>query len=256
MSRARPSVLVVAGTESSGRAGLARDLATLRDHGVDAQIAVTAITAQNDQGLRAQHFSPPEIVAAQLAQALHEPQLRAIKIGMLGNQAIVETLCEALARRPDLPVVLDPVLNATSGAPLLDAAGLQMLKTRLLPLCRLITPNLPELARLCDTDLPQSTAKQCDLARHLHRMGGAAVLLKGGHATGSEAVDLLVDGTGRALRFAAPRLAISARGTGCTLASAISANLAQGHDLPEAVGRAKTYLSDWLTSLTAPRQGQ
>lgn len=230
-------VLVVAGLDSSTGAGLARDLAVLADHGVTARVAATAVTAQDAAGACRVHPVPAAMVAAQIRAA---GPLRAAKLGMLANADIVAAIAAAL---PDLPFVLDPVLATSAGASLLDAAGQAAMIARLIPRAALVTPNLPEAAAL--TGLAPDAAPG-DLAARLFTMGARAVLLKGGHADGAEAVDWLLRPDTAPLRFAAPRKPGTRRGTGCTLASAIAANLARGDDLATACGHAKRYLSAWM----------
>ena len=231
------SVLVIAGLDSSTGAGLARDLAVLADHGMAAQVAATAVTAQDASGGCFMHPIPAAIVAAQMRAA---GPVRAAKLGLLANADIVAAVAETLP--DDLPFVLDPVLATSAGVQLLDAAGRAALIARLIPRATLLTPNLPEAAML--TGLPADAPLQ-DLAAGFFTMGAQAVLLKGGHADGSEAVDWLWCRGHAPLRFAAPRKSGTRRGTGCTLATAIAAHLALGDDLAAACDHAKRYLSAW-----------
>ncbi len=228
------TVLLIAGLDSSTGAGLARDLAVLADHGVMARVAATAVTAQDAAGGCCVHPMPAAMVAAQIRAA---GPVRAVKLGMLANAEIVSAVAESL---PDLPFVLDPVLATSAGAVLLDATGRAALITRLIPRAALLTPNLPEAAIL--TDLTAAAPLQ-DLAAGFFAMGAQAVLLKGGHANGPEAVDWLFCPGRVPLRFAAPRKSGTRRGTGCTLATAIAAHLALGADLAETCDQAKRYLS-------------
>lgn len=231
------TVLIIAGLDSSTGAGLTRDLAVMADHGMTARVAATAVTAQDATGACAVHPVPAAMVAAQIRAA--DP-VRAAKLGMLANAEIVGAIAATL---PDVPFVLDPVLATSAGASLLNEAGCAAMIARLIPRASLVTPNLPEAAHL--TGLPRDAAIG-DLASVFFAMGARAVLLKGGHASGAEAVDwLLCPGTAP-LQFAAPRRAGNRRGTGCTLASAIAVHLARGDDLATACGHAKRYLSDWL----------
>ena len=231
------SVLVIAGLDSSTGAGLARDLAVMADHGIAARVAATAVTAQDPAGGCTVHPVPAAMVAAQIRAA---GPLRAAKLGMLANVDIIAAIAGAL---PDLPFVLDPVLATSSGLPLLDAAGRAAMIAWLIPRAALVTPNLPEAARL--TGLPSGAAFS-DLAEGFFAMGARAILLKGGHADGAEAVDWLLRPDVAPLRFGAPRQPGTRRGTGCTLASAIAARLALGNDLATACGQAKRYLSAWI----------
>ena len=230
------SVLIIAGLDSSTGAGLARDLAVMADHGITARVAATAVTAQDATGGCIIHPVPAAMVAAQIRAA---GPVRAAKLGMLTNASIVEAIAAAL---PNVPFVLDPVLATSAGVPLLDAAGRATMIARLLPRAALITPNLPEAALL--TGLFSGTGPD-NMATAFFAMGAKAVLLKGGHSEGSEAADWLLRPEAPPLRFAAPRLAGTRRGTGCTLASAIAARLAQGDDLATACTQAKHYLNGW-----------
>ena len=230
------SVLVIAGLDSSTGAGLARDLAVLADHGMVAQVVATAVTAQDVGGGCCVHPIPAAIVAAQIRAA---GAVGAAKLGMLANADIVAAVAETL---PDLPFVLDPVLATSAGVQLLDADGRAAMIARLFPRATLLTPNLPEAATL--TGLTIETPPQ-DLAAAFFAMGTQAVLLKGGHADGPEAVDWLWCRGHAPLRFAAPRKSGTRRGTGCTLATAIAAHLALGDDLATSCDHAKRYLSAW-----------
>ncbi|AXC50638.1 hydroxymethylpyrimidine/phosphomethylpyrimidine kinase [Paracoccus suum] len=231
------TVLLIGGLDSSAGAGLARDLVVLADHGVAARVAATAVTAQDPAGGCVIHPAPPAIVAAQIAAA---GQVRAAKIGMLANADIVSAVADAL---PDVPFVLDPVLATSAGAALIDGVGQNAMITQLFSRAALITPNLPEAAAL--TGLSPDASREA-LADALHNMGARAVLLKGGHAESTEAVDWLFRPNAAPVRFAAPRKPGTRRGTGCTLASAIAARLSRGDGLETACGQSKRYLSDWL----------
>ncbi|MEO5615208.1 MAG: hydroxymethylpyrimidine/phosphomethylpyrimidine kinase, partial [Cypionkella sp.] len=199
------TVLVIAGLDSSTGGGLTRDLAVLADHGVTARLAATAVTAQDAGGGCCVHPMPAAIVAAQIRAA---GPLRAVKLGMLANADTVAAVADSL---PDLPFVLDPVLATSAGAVLLDAAGRAAMMTRLIPRAALVTPNLPEAAIL--TGLSADAPLQ-DLAAGFFAMGAQAVLLKGGHADGPEAVDWLFRPGHIPLGFAAPRKLGTRRGTG------------------------------------------
>jgi hydroxymethylpyrimidine/phosphomethylpyrimidine kinase len=231
------SVLIIAGLDSSTGAGLARDLAVMSDHGMTARVAATAVTAQDAEGGCTVHPVPAAIVAAQIRAA---GSLRAAKLGMLANADIVAAIAEAL---PDVPFVLDPVLATSAGVSLLDAPGRAAMVARLIPRAALITPNLPEATIL--TGLPPGAGLD-HTASILFAMGAQAVLLKGGHAEGPEAIDWLLRPEAAPLRFANVRKPGSRRGTGCTLASAIAVHLARGHDLATACAQAKRYLAAWI----------
>jgi hydroxymethylpyrimidine/phosphomethylpyrimidine kinase len=236
------SVLLIAGSDSSGGAGLTRDVETLTRLGVEARCAVTAVTAQSVAGFRGTHLMPPQWVSAQITAALADGLPGAIKIGMLGDAAIVRAVAAVLPPRAAVPVVLDPVFAASSGGELLDAAGREALRTLLLPQVTLLTPNIPEAALLLRTDCAATPDEQLQQAQQLLQLGCAAVLLKGGHALGAESSDVLVQADAAPLRLNAPRRSRVRRGTGCTLASAIAAELARGATLPSACARAKEHL--------------
>jgi hydroxymethylpyrimidine/phosphomethylpyrimidine kinase len=240
------TVLVIAGTDSSGGAGLARDVATLARLGVEAQCAVTAVTAQTDREVTAVELLPPALVQAQIHAALATHRAAAIKIGMLGARAIVEAVAEATPPRARLPLVLDPVLAATSGGVLLETQGRAALVALLLPRATVLTPNIPEAAALLEATPATSTAEIIGQGRALCARGAAAVLMKGGHASGERATDWLVTAEGGVHEFSAPRLAARRRGTGCALASAIAAGLAADMTLELACRRAKEHVTGLL----------
>jgi hydroxymethylpyrimidine/phosphomethylpyrimidine kinase len=239
------AVLVIGGTDSSGGAGLARDLRTLSELDTPALCAVTAVTAQTDQALRAACVMAPALVRAQVEAAFATCAIGAVKIGMLANAAIVHAVADALAPHPEVAVVLDPVLLSTSGAQLLEEGGRRALMERLLGSVALLTPNIPEAAALLQCAAAGSEAQALGQAQQLLARGARAVLLKGGHAGGRESVDLLLSPRGLE-RLSAPRLAATLRGTGCALASAIAAHLAQGVPLSLACTRAKAYVGALL----------
>jgi hydroxymethylpyrimidine/phosphomethylpyrimidine kinase len=249
----RPLVLVIAGTDSSGGAGLLRDARTLERMGVDVACAVTTVTAQTDAHVRSVHSVPPTLVRAQIAAAVAGRAIGAIKIGMLGTQAAIEAVAEALDElRGAAPVVLDPVLYASSGAALLDRAGLAALRSRLFPLTTLLTPNLPEAAYLARGGVfggavssPPKT--RLEWADTLLAQGPRSVLLKGGHGEGPNTSDVLVRPGHAPLWLTAERLDARMRGTGCALASAIAAALASGADLVHACRRARAHVRELLT---------
>jgi hydroxymethylpyrimidine/phosphomethylpyrimidine kinase len=240
------AVLVIGGTDSSGGAGLTRDVATLTHFGVAALAAVTAVTAQTDREVVAVELLPAPLVRAQIVTALAGAPVRAIKTGMLGGRAIVEAVAAALPPRERVPLVLDPVLAATSGGELLDAAGRDALRSRLLPRATLLTPNIAEAATLLAAVPAASPAEMIEQGRALCALGPAAVLMKGGHASGARAIDWLVSREGSVREFTAPRLARRRRGTGCALASAIAAGLAAGLALELAIERAKEHVTTLL----------
>jgi hydroxymethylpyrimidine/phosphomethylpyrimidine kinase len=233
-------VLLIAGTDSSGGAGLVRDLATLAHFGVDARCVVTAVTAQSDTRVTAVHPVPEEIIRAQLDAALATGPADAIKVGMLGTQAAVDAVQAGLPQRGPA-VVLDPVLVSSSGGVLLAPAGQRALKELLLPRVTLLTPNIPEAAALLGEPVAQDDEALIGQAQRLLALGPAAVLLKGGHGSGAQAVDYLVEPR-RVQLLACQRLPGTRRGTGCTLASGVAAGLAAGYSLREACERARAYV--------------
>lgn len=242
----RPAVLVIAATDSSGGAGLTRDVRALADFGVDVICAVTAITAQSDTRVTAVHHIPPEVVSAQVAAAFETRHVAAIKIGMLGTRATVEAVVGSLPRNDSIPIVLDPVLVSSSGGVLLDVGGRETMRQYLFPRAILVTPNVPEAAALLDLDIATSEYALIEQAKGLLELGPQAVLLKGGHMDGEDAIDLLVCRHHGLQRIRSVRLSATSRGTGCALASAIAAGLACGVSLFDACQQAKCYVVQML----------
>ena len=235
-------LLIIAGSDSSGGAGIQADIKTAAAFGVYAMTAVTAVTAQNTKGITAVHPVPAEMVRRQIVACLTDIGADAVKTGMLANAAIVRVVAETLETHArGIPLVVDPVMLSTSGAALLTREAEETLKKRLLPLATLVTPNLPEARRL--TGLRGSDrASLHRAALRLRQMGAKAALIKGGHATQATIADLLLWEDGEDI-LAFPRLATRhTHGTGCTLASAIACGLAQGMSLPLAVARAREYV--------------
>ncbi|WP_150286498.1 bifunctional hydroxymethylpyrimidine kinase/phosphomethylpyrimidine kinase [Rhabdaerophilum calidifontis] len=232
--------LTIAGSDSGGGAGIQADLKTFSALGVYGASVITALTAQNTRGVQGIHDVPADFVAAQMASVLGDLAVDAVKIGMLSVPATIEAVAAGLAAYSG-PVVLDPVMVAASGDPLLTEAAIGTLVARLLPRADVLTPNLPEAARLLGEPIATDEAAMAAQGRALLARGPKAVLVKGGHGTGPEALDLLVTPAG-ITRLAAPRIpSRNSHGTGCTLSSAIAAGLAKGMPLPEAVQAAKTY---------------
>jgi hydroxymethylpyrimidine/phosphomethylpyrimidine kinase len=245
-----PRLLTIAGSDSGGGAGIQADLKTFAAHGAYGMSVIAALTAQNTREVRAVHEVPPEMVAAQIDAVLEDIGADAIKIGMLSSAGIIHTVADRLRfhlKGTAVPVVLDPVMIAKSGARLLREDAVEALKADLLPLATLVTPNVPELEAL--TGLAASTEEERRAAARALAESGPAVLAKGGHAEGEEIVDLLVEPGGRVHRFAHPRLHTpSTHGTGCTLSSAIAARLGAGEELPRAVAGAIEYLAGALAA--------
>ncbi len=239
------AVLVIAATDSSGGAGLTRDVETLTQLGIPARCAVTAVTVQTDAQLRAVHAVPPALVRAQIAAALEGGAIGAVKIGMLASAATVQAVAEALPRTA-IPIVLDPVLAASSGGALLDPEGEALLRRALIPRVTVLTPNLPEAAALLGQPLAASEAAQLAQLQALIALGPAAVLLKGGHAPApaGSVIDQLLLADGEAvIRLEVARVAARRRGTGCSASSAIAAYLAAGRPLVEACRAAQQYVA-------------
>lgn|SRR5579872_2069899 len=244
----RGRVLVIAGSDSGGGAGIQADIKTITMFGAYAATAITALTAQNTLGVAAVHVAPLDFVARQIEVVMRDIGADVVKTGMLADAATIEAVCDALAQfAPGVPVVVDPVMVATSGARLLADDALSLLMRRLLPIARVITPNLPEAEALAGMPIPDVAAMH-RAADSLLSLGVPAVLLKGGHLPGTQVVDLLATEDG-VEEFAAPRIdSRNTHGTGCTLASGIAASLAQGMTLREAVLRARDYVRAAIAS--------
>jgi hydroxymethylpyrimidine/phosphomethylpyrimidine kinase len=246
---ARSRVLVVAASDSSGGAGLTRDVATLRELGMEARCAVTAVTVQTDAELRAVHHLPPELVQAQIRAALAAGDIGAIKIGMLGRQATVQAVIDVLPPRERIAIVLDPVLQSSSGGVLLDQPGQRLLREQLLARVSLLTPNIPEAAALLGEAPGIDEGALTEQAVRLQRLGAQAVLLKGGHAAGERVSDILVVDGEPVMQLCGPRLRAQRRGTGCSLASAIAAELARGQTLLAACSAGQHHVRAALEAL-------
>lgn len=247
-------LLVIAGSDSGGGAGIQADIKTACAFGVYAMTAVTAVTAQNTKAVTAIYPVPAAIVAAQVEACLKDIGADAIKIGMLGSAATVKAVAAAIAKAArTIPVVLDPVMVSTSGKRLLSESAVTALKKELLPLAALVTPNIPEARSL--VGLRGTARKDAEAAaRRLMAMGAKAALVKGGHATRATVDDVLVWQGGMDV-FAFPRIQTRhTHGTGCTYATAIACGLAQGLSLPLAVGRAREFVQKAIE--TAPGFGK
>jgi hydroxymethylpyrimidine/phosphomethylpyrimidine kinase len=241
-------VLIIAGSDSGGGAGIQADIKTVTAHDAFSATAITALTAQNTQGVHGILPVPTDFIRQQIAVVMQDIGADVIKIGMLGDIATIDAVCDALdAFAPGVPVVLDPVMVAKGGHHLLAADAVAVLRGRLLPLAAVITPNLPEAEAL--TGLTIATEAAMDVAaRSLLALGAPAVLLKGGHLPSDTVVDLLATADGIDA-FAAPRIQTRhTHGTGCTTASAVAAGLAQGMSLRGAVVRARAYVRQAIAS--------
>jgi hydroxymethylpyrimidine/phosphomethylpyrimidine kinase len=244
VSTRHPIALTIAGSDSSGGAGIQADLKTFAAHQVYGASVIVALTAQNTKGVSAIHAVPAAFVAQQIDAVFEDLDVAAVKIGMLATAELIETVAEGLKRHKARNIVLDPVMVAASGARLLENEAVAAIHRHLFPLATLITPNLPEAAALLGTSEAQTEDAVERQADALAALGAANVLIKGGHGGGDNSSDLLLLAGGSRQRFAAPRITTrNTHGTGCTLSSAIASGLAKGLSLPEAVGRAKTYIS-------------
>ena len=223
-------VLTIAGSDSSAGAGIQQDLKTITAHGCYGATVITSVTSQNTLGVQTAFAMPPEVVASQLQAVLSDLEPHAIKIGMLPNQqvaqAVVSELSAYLEEHP-VPVVYDPVMISTSGYPLMSPDAVSYIVEHLFPLCTLITPNLPEAEKLRDA------------------LKSYTYLLKGGHADSNAMTDVLHTPDGNTTEFSIQKIRTgNLHGTGCTLSSAIAACLAKGDSLPEAVSRAKVFITE------------
>lgn len=253
MMRGCVSVLSIAGSDSGGGAGIQADLKTFAAHGVHGLSAIAALTAQNTRGVHAIHVPPAAFLQAQLDALFGDFDIRAVKIGMLANARIIDSVADALEKHRAGHVVLDPVMVSSSGHALLDPRAVNRLTRRLLPLATVLTPNVDEAALLLAHPIASDEDAEAALAELL-ALGANAVLLKGGHLPGKTVIDRL--STGKAQhQFEHPRLRISGHGTGCTLASAIAANLALGMKLPTACAKAADYVHAALKLAYSPGKG-
>ena len=249
----RGRVLVIAGSDSGGGAGIQADIKTITALGAFAATAITALTAQNTLGVHGVMPVPLAFIRQQIEVVMADIGADVIKIGMLGDNATIDAVCDALADfAPDVPIVLDPVMVAKGGHALLAADAVDALRRRLLPMATVITPNLPEAEALTGMKITTETEMHA-AATALVAMGAASVLLKGGHLDSYMVTDLLA-GQNAIEAFAAPRIETRhTHGTGCTTASAVAAGLAQGLSLRASVIRARTYVRAAITA--APGYG-
>lgn len=247
-------VLICAGSDSGGGAGIQADIKTVTTLGGYAMTAITALTAQNTQGVFGVHDVPPDFIAQQMELVLTDIGADCVKTGMLSRVETIEAVASALERHaPAAPLVVDPVMVAKGGAPLLAAAATAALIQRLVSRATVLTPNLPEAEVLTGMTVA-SPADMLEAGKRLLGLGPKAVLMKGGHLAGPDLVDLLITAEG-VETFAGRRIdTASTHGTGCTLASAIATGIAQGLALREAVARARDYVR--IAIETAPCLGQ
>jgi hydroxymethylpyrimidine/phosphomethylpyrimidine kinase len=238
-----PAALTIAGSDSSGGAGIQADLKTFAALGVYGASVITALTAQNTQGVTGIHQVPADFVTAQIDAVFADLDVGAVKIGMVADLAVIDAIAAGLQRWSPRHVVLDPVMVATSGDRLLAEDAVEALRAKLVPRAAILTPNLPEAAALLNEPMASSEAAIESQGRRLLALGCPAVLIKGGHGQGSESIDYLVRESGT-IALAAPRVATqNTHGTGCSLSSAIAAGLAKGEDLETAVRSAKAFVS-------------
>jgi len=247
-----PAILIIAGTDSSGGAGVVRDIETAAHFGVATALAVTAVTAQtHDQVWQIAPIAAP-LLRQQIISAMTANSIGAVKIGMIGTAEATRTIAETLQHQDKIPVILDPVLAASSEDRLTCDDLCAPVVQALLPLVTLITPNRAELAQLTMSEPAQNDSEAIRQGEALIQLGACAVLVKGGHAVDSMAHDyLLVSGQPPAC-FSQKRLKTGMRGTGCTLATAIAAQMARGFSLHEAVAAAKQFVYDVLESRSRP----
>ncbi|WP_315763478.1 bifunctional hydroxymethylpyrimidine kinase/phosphomethylpyrimidine kinase [Bradyrhizobium sp. SZCCHNS2005] len=243
-----PVALTIAGSDSSGGAGIQADLKTFAALGVYGASALTALTAQNTRGVSGVHLVPPEFVTAQIDAVFDDLDVVAVKIGMVAQTPIIEAIAASLSRWKPAHVVLDPVMVATSGDRLLPEDAVAALQRLLIPRASLITPNLPEAAALLGEAVAADAAAIEAQGLRLLALGCPAVLIKGGHGQGPESSDYLVTAQG-SLKLTAPRMtAKNTHGTGCSLSSAVAAGLAKGEDLETAVRNAKAFISNAIAA--------
>ena len=241
------TVLSIAGSDCSGGAGIQADLKTMTVNGVYAMSVITALTAQNTTGVAGIAEVTPGFLKQQIDMVFEDIPPDAVKIGMIPNSALMETAAECLTRHGAKNIVVDPVMVATVGSSLMKAEAVETLKRKLLPISTLVTPNIPEAEVLSGREIADREGMVA-AAKVISEGYGCAVLLKGGHSV-NDANDLLYAG-GQPVWFAGKRIHNpNTHGTGCTLSSAIAANLAKGYDLQTAIRRAKDYLSGALAAM-------
>lgn len=250
------TALTIAGSDSGGGAGVQADLKAFSARGVYGASVITALTAQNTRAVTAVEITPVAMIRAQMAAVFDDIAVDAVKIGMLGTPEVIAAVAEGLTEF-DGSIVLDPVMVAKSGDALLAAEAEAALAEQLLPRATVLTPNLPEAARLLGRAESDDPAAMLEAGHALRAMGPAAVLMKGGHGRGETCVDLLIDGEAEPLRLEAPRIATrNTHGTGCTLSASIAAELAKGAALRPAVTAAHGYLQGAIAQADSLGIGQ
>ncbi len=251
-----PRILVIAGSDSGGGAGIQGDMHTIAALGGYATTAITALTAQNTQGVTAVHAAPADFVVAQIDAVLSDIGADSIKTGMLYSAEIIEAVADRLADA-DIPLILDPVMIAKGGSPLLQKEAIEALKTRLIPMATVLTPNLPEAEALTAVTLGDNPSDDMliEMAQALKELGAKAVLLKGGHGTGATLKDLLLDEDGEAHWFESERIDTShTHGTGCAYASAVATLIHSELTIALAVEKAHRFVK--LAIENAPQIGK
>ncbi|WP_332066061.1 hydroxymethylpyrimidine/phosphomethylpyrimidine kinase [Bartonella sp. CB189] len=240
-----PSILIIAGTDPTGGAGIIRDIETTTHFQIKANLAITSVNVQDDNHVAKIVPMNGELITAQMHIALESKQISAIKIGMTGTKEIIEAICNVLKDYPHIPVIFDPVLVASSGGKLTTETIKDTIIDKLLPHVDLLTPNIGELALLSQNALASHHEEAIQQAKQLLSFGSRYILIKGGHTNGPFAIDSLIDKI-EIKNISAPRLAGTMRGTGCILSSAIAAHLALNESMVEAVKKAKTYVHTLL----------
>ncbi|MCZ2203837.1 hydroxymethylpyrimidine/phosphomethylpyrimidine kinase [Bartonella sp. A05] len=242
-----PSVLIVAGTDPTGGAGIVRDIETTAHFQIQASLAITSVNVQDDNHVVELAPMSGKFIAAQMRVALEANSIRAIKIGMTGTQEIITAICTVLENYPHIPVVFDPVLIASSGGKLTTEKIIETIIHKLLPHIDLLTPNMKELALLSKSSLASHYEEAIQQAQKLLSFGPRYILIKGGHMDETLATDRLIEKT-KVTNISAPRLKGTMRGTGCILSSAIAAHLTRNESMIEAVKNAKAYIHTLLLS--------
>ncbi len=234
------SILIVAGTDPTGGAGIVRDIETATYFQIKTNLAITCVNAQDDNHVAEIVPMRKKLITAQMRIALEANQIRAIKIGMTGTRAIITAICDVLKDYPHIPVILDPVLVASSGGKLTTETIIDIMVNKLLPYVDLLTPNRQELALLSQSPLASHHEEAIQQARKLLSFGPRSILIKGGHANGPLSTDIFIDKR-KIINIPAPRLRGTMRGTGCILSSAIAAHLALNESMIHAIKNAKAY---------------
>lgn len=245
-------VLIIAGSDSGGGAGIQADIKTVTCLGGYAATAITALTAQNTLGVFGIHDVPEKFIIQQIKLVLDDIGADVLKTGMLSKASVISAVADTIAKYPDIPLVLDPVMFAKGGAALLEPNSLNSLKTKLIPRATIITPNIPEAEYLADMVI-KTVDDMRRAAAQILKLGCKSVLLKGGHLDGETVTDLLLTQNGERI-FEHPRInSKNTHGTGCTLASAIATGIAQKINIIDAVIRARNYVFEAIK--TAPNLG-